>query len=242
MNEQRFWSKIDKNGPIPVGRPELGRCWIWTAGTCGGYGHVHQDGKVRLSHRVAYELLKGPLGKSLATHQCDNRLCCNPDHILPGTHASNAREMIARGRRNPAQVGAGIGTSKLTDQAVSTIRNRFATEPATTRLSLANEYGVTSTLIGSILQGKCWKHLPLVPVAVVKNKRVYTGRRLLEGPPKLSARRAEIIAVVESVGGNQSEAARRLGLAQSSVWTAINYNEAMRNARRRYARKKTTEA
>lgn len=26
--EQRFWAKVDKNGPVV--RPELGPCWIWT--------------------------------------------------------------------------------------------------------------------------------------------------------------------------------------------------------------------
>ena len=28
---ERFWSKVDKNGPIPSHRPELGPCWIWIA-------------------------------------------------------------------------------------------------------------------------------------------------------------------------------------------------------------------
>ena len=31
--EERFWRKVDKNGPIPEHRPELGPCWVWTAGT-----------------------------------------------------------------------------------------------------------------------------------------------------------------------------------------------------------------
>jgi|SRR5580658_5854190 hypothetical protein len=26
--EERFWSKVDKNGPVPSHRPELGQCWI----------------------------------------------------------------------------------------------------------------------------------------------------------------------------------------------------------------------
>jgi len=29
--EDRFWAKVDKNGPVPAHRPELGPCWIWTA-------------------------------------------------------------------------------------------------------------------------------------------------------------------------------------------------------------------
>jgi hypothetical protein len=30
---ERFWSKVDRNGPVPEHRPELGPCWVWTAGT-----------------------------------------------------------------------------------------------------------------------------------------------------------------------------------------------------------------
>jgi hypothetical protein len=26
--EERFWDGVDKNGPVPPHRPELGNCWI----------------------------------------------------------------------------------------------------------------------------------------------------------------------------------------------------------------------
>src|SRR5437870_1060081 len=26
----RFWEKVDKNGPAPPHRPEIGPCWLWT--------------------------------------------------------------------------------------------------------------------------------------------------------------------------------------------------------------------
>lgn len=29
--EERFWSKVDRNGPVPEHRPDLGPCWLWTA-------------------------------------------------------------------------------------------------------------------------------------------------------------------------------------------------------------------
>ena len=34
--EELFWSKVDKDGPIPEFRPDLGPCWLWT-------GYVHKD-------------------------------------------------------------------------------------------------------------------------------------------------------------------------------------------------------
>jgi hypothetical protein len=33
--EERFWEKVDKNGPVPAHRPELGPCWVW-----GTIGHL----------------------------------------------------------------------------------------------------------------------------------------------------------------------------------------------------------
>lgn len=42
--EDRFWAKVNKNGPVPIERPELGPCWIWTAAITGaGYGAFNQS-------------------------------------------------------------------------------------------------------------------------------------------------------------------------------------------------------
>jgi len=38
---KRFWSKVDKNGPIPQHKPELGPCWVWTGAKMErGYGCI----------------------------------------------------------------------------------------------------------------------------------------------------------------------------------------------------------
>jgi hypothetical protein len=38
---ERFWAKVDKNGPIPAYRPDLGPCWLWTASKrADGYGQA----------------------------------------------------------------------------------------------------------------------------------------------------------------------------------------------------------
>jgi hypothetical protein len=73
----RFWSKVDKNGPLPVTNPELGPCWLWTA-CCwkSGYGRLFvckKEGKpiIDATHRVAYELIKGPIPVELEIdHLC----------------------------------------------------------------------------------------------------------------------------------------------------------------------------
>lgn len=36
--EQRFWPKVNKEGPAPEYNPALGPCWIWQAALTDGYG------------------------------------------------------------------------------------------------------------------------------------------------------------------------------------------------------------
>jgi len=87
MNE-RLWSHVDKNGPIPEHRPELGPCWIWLAakGKKDGYGKVKIKGKMVQAHRATYEDVKGPIPEGLTLdHLCRNRACVNYDHTEPVT-------------------------------------------------------------------------------------------------------------------------------------------------------------
>ncbi len=35
---QRFWAKVDKNGPVSAHAPSLGQCWLWTGCVLNGYG------------------------------------------------------------------------------------------------------------------------------------------------------------------------------------------------------------
>jgi hypothetical protein len=81
----KFWSLVDKNGPLWNGTP----CWLWTGGKqSAGYGTYRQ----RLVHRRAYTLLRGAIHRALKLdHLCRRPICCNPDHLEPVTHAENLR-------------------------------------------------------------------------------------------------------------------------------------------------------
>lgn len=102
---ERFWAKVDKSGPIPEHRPDLGPCWIWLGSFRGKYGRcfVRLDpGRKTVksdAHRVSYELNVGPIpeGKEL-DHLCRNRGCCNYAHVEPVTRAVNLQRSPLIGR------------------------------------------------------------------------------------------------------------------------------------------------
>lgn len=95
----RFWVKVDKNGPVPDHRPDLGPCWIWTGARIkNDYGQFYVGGKPRtkLAHRFSYEISLGPIPDGLSIdHLCRNHSCVNPLHLEPVTHAVNVQRGIS---------------------------------------------------------------------------------------------------------------------------------------------------
>jgi hypothetical protein len=92
--EQRFWIKVDKNGPVPAHRPDLGPCWVWTGATAEGYGVIQIDGGPFKAHILSYTWAKGDIAEGQERdHLCRNRPCVRPDHLEAVTHWTN----VARG-------------------------------------------------------------------------------------------------------------------------------------------------
>jgi len=86
-DQMRFWRLVSKTES----------CWLWTGGkTQGaqGYGCFQVNHVNYRAHRLAYELLRGPIPIGLQLdHLCRNPSCVNPDHLEPVT----ARENTLRG-------------------------------------------------------------------------------------------------------------------------------------------------
>lgn len=92
-----------------VVNPETG-CWEWIGQiNAYGYGKISIGSKTdgtafkAMAHRVAYELLVGPIPDGLdLDHLCRNRRCINPAHLEPVTRQVN----LLRGETLPARNAA----------------------------------------------------------------------------------------------------------------------------------------
>ena len=147
----RFWAKVDKNGPVI--KPELGACWIWKAGVIyGGYGTIWEKGHKVGAHRVSYELKFGPVPKGLSVlHHCDNPPCVRPEHLFLGTQQSNIDDMREKGRQRYVS-GEQAGSSKLTSMQVLEIRRRRSLGEL--QGNLAREFHVNQSQISMIVRRK----------------------------------------------------------------------------------------
>lgn len=156
----RFWSKVDKDGPIPAHRPELGPCWVWT-GTLNAYGYGRllapgAGGGPLAAHRVSWEMHNGEIGDGLfVCHRCDNPACVNPAHLFLGTAAENSADMASKKR---ATRGEAVNTAKLTVQDVAEIRALYASgkPPRGTQRALATRFGVNRGTILRVVAGETW--------------------------------------------------------------------------------------
>lgn len=119
----RFWSNIDRNGPVPSHVPHLGNCWLWTAGKSHfGHGTFRYKGKMVVTHRVMWLEECGEIPDGLhVLHRCDIPNCVRPEHLELGTEADNVRHREERGRGNQ-QNGEQCGKTKYSDELVHKAR------------------------------------------------------------------------------------------------------------------------
>ena len=151
-----FWDRVEKRSDD--------ECWPWTgprsrsSQSAEAYGRVDAFGfKGVYVHRFAYWFANGGAltlrkqGDLLIRHSCDNPLCCNPRHLLPGTHLDNMRDKVERGRQHTF---ASIDSprAKLTATDVREIRDLSAA--GATRKVLAERYGVSIQTIKAVRSGR----------------------------------------------------------------------------------------
>lgn len=165
-----FWSRV---------HPEaLSGCWLWHGAVAdGGYGKFQRNSRKVLAHRESYTLCHAPIPAGLSVcHRCDVPSCVNPDHLFVGTKAENNADKIGKGRGPRGEVFASRmrgdlnpsrrmpdrqvrGTrhpmSKLSQADVDRIRSRVA--GGRTHQAVADEVGISRTVVSRIIGGKLWR-------------------------------------------------------------------------------------
>lgn len=87
-----FWQRVDRRGEND--------CWLWQGRKTKGYGQVYFRGQHVQAHRLAYQLLAGPIPDGLTLdHLCTVKDCVNPNHLEPVSIRDNKlRGIISAGR------------------------------------------------------------------------------------------------------------------------------------------------
>lgn len=164
--EDKFWRKVVK------GKDE-NDCWEWNASKFKqGYGQIthgeemHEHKNLK-AHRVSYEIHFGSIPENmLVCHICDNRSCSNPKHLFLGSCKDNVNDMIIKGRRRDTK-GEKNGLNKITEIQVREIREKYNSnkvkekylEKEFSTFKLSQEYGISQSIISSIINYKRWKHV-----------------------------------------------------------------------------------
>lgn len=134
-------------------------CWEWTAriNKC-GYGMMrlaqyHLVG----AHRVAWAIAnrQDPHGK-MVLHSCNNRRCCNPDHLRLGDAADNVADMLNAGTAsNGDRSGEANPMAKLSPEDVAATVALI--DQGLNNTQISDHFGVSHATISAIRTGKTWR-------------------------------------------------------------------------------------
>lgn len=151
----RFWHYVH--------RRQDHQCWPWIGSLTlrrGGYGQLNLGRRAGVikAHRLSWLVHFGALPDGqLLRHLCNNPLCCNPSHLLPGTPLDNHLDMQLAGRMKVPEPPRGVThkNSVLSESDVTKIRESVLPGPV-----LARQFGVSRSTISHIRRRITWKHLP----------------------------------------------------------------------------------
>ena len=133
--EDRFWARVKQ------GKPD--ECWPWQGSCKNGYGTFRVDGKDILVHRFAYALKYGQLPDDMmGTHKCNNRSCCNWDHIKPGNNLSNMQDRKTAGHY---ATGEANNKCKFSDAIVNEVRVASGTY-----VEIGRRFSMSATQVANI--------------------------------------------------------------------------------------------
>lgn len=152
-------------------------CWLWTASVSDkGIPYFAVGGKKYVAYRLVYWLMHPEWDisnkREFILHTCvdahgkavDNPLCCNPNHMRPGTHEQNMIDMMLRGRKG------------LTEDALRAVLDTADQFPEFTHSQIAARVS----------------HLHRIPVARQTVTDILSGRRRKVLRDAIDARNREV--------------------------------------------------
>ena len=153
----KFWSNIDRTD----------KCWFWLPRPNSmGYGTFLLRKATFMAHRIAYELVKGPIPRGMfLCHTCDVPRCVNPEHMFLGSQKDNMQDSERKGRTNLP--GAKLTLEQVRQIALVTNRSRGQAS------TVARMFNVSPMTVSRIWTGLSWKTLTAREAieAAVKNFR-----------------------------------------------------------------------
>lgn len=168
---ERFWSKVDRDGPVPAHMPSVGKCWVWMASDRRGYGVFSPTRKESVSaHRFSWVLRNGAIPAGLfVLHHCDNTRCVRPSHLWLGTNEQNRADSVRKGRvasgkrcgvyTHPESRARGErhGCAKINARTVRKIRAWI--RRGETQRAIAVRVGLEQSTVGRIARRQNWAHV-----------------------------------------------------------------------------------
>jgi hypothetical protein len=176
----RFWDRV-------VPEPNSG-CWFWLGYTSArGYGKFGQV----FSHRATYLALVGEHAPGLELdHLCQEKACCNPDHLEAVTHQVN----VSRGRLGATNIARGA---------------------TVTHCRKGHEYTAENTIIGCNGRRKCKACNYASSAAIMRARRIARG--LTRNHPRMTLADAEKIRDRRAAGERARDIADDLGISDMTV-------------------------
>lgn len=111
---------------------------------------------VRVANYVYQRLVEPLVGDNIVCHKCDNPRCWNIKHLYQGTHGSNNRDKINRGREN-INYGVVNGSCKISEELVVDIKIRLKRGGSPT--VIAKKLGINRSTVYHISHGEAWEYL-----------------------------------------------------------------------------------
>jgi hypothetical protein len=127
---------------------DTNECWPWKGkiNKKDGRPYFTIEGKRRPSYAIVLELYTGEQQNDRkARHSCDNPVCCNPHHLIWGSHQDNMNDMKERDRH---------GLPAIVVRAIQKLLAK-----GDTQASIAELYGVSRETISAINTGRNKEHI-----------------------------------------------------------------------------------